>query len=498
MRAAGSALVSVAVIPWLKRPYFGLRGKYLVTVKRRPHDLVPTDGACSVAARMSAWLRASAVSAMVARSASVRARLASARAPASRRSRAATRKAVPAATAAAVTQPASATTAPRERRRAARRRRAPSARSASSSRGSITIACPQSVSITRQQSGPRGVPRPAQSACRAPRRGVRGRKRAAFPAESPARAVAAATASAAGGVPQPRTSCAAARRGCDLLRGGRVSAVEEVEPLGGGEVGAQRRVVGGGEGAERRVAARAPEDRRVGKAAAVEVQALQVAYENLRGLRVLELVDEPHEIGEPFAVHAARRDQPLAEGEERLRIEAGPGAELERRHDQLVGDRAGDAVGGREHHVVVLLEEAGHLERREVLAVLADPVVRTPVEEEKARAVAHDDVPEVARVIDPVAVLGLVGCGVVEVALEEARVRRLAADLAHRLGVVGDLAVGTEQRRGTLPAALVEHLDGRVGDRAHAAARVALAAKRADRRLGGAVELEHLQIGRAH
>src|SRR6266850_1523517 len=45
MRASGSASVSVAVRPSLNLPYFGLRGMYLVTVKRRPQDLVHADGA---------------------------------------------------------------------------------------------------------------------------------------------------------------------------------------------------------------------------------------------------------------------------------------------------------------------------------------------------------------------------------------------------------------------------------------------------------------------
>src|SRR5439155_64753 len=62
MRFFGSALVSVAVRPSSNLPYAALRGVYFVTVKRRPHDLVPTDGACSVASRIFSWLRASAES----------------------------------------------------------------------------------------------------------------------------------------------------------------------------------------------------------------------------------------------------------------------------------------------------------------------------------------------------------------------------------------------------------------------------------------------------
>ena len=63
MRDAGSAAMSVAVSPSSSRPYFGSRGRYLVTVKRRPQDFVPRAGACSVAVRMFSWLRASAASA---------------------------------------------------------------------------------------------------------------------------------------------------------------------------------------------------------------------------------------------------------------------------------------------------------------------------------------------------------------------------------------------------------------------------------------------------
>ena len=72
MREAGSAGMSVAVSPSSSRPYFGSRGRYLVTMKRRPHDLVPIVGACSVAVRMFSWLRASAASATPERAAFLR------------------------------------------------------------------------------------------------------------------------------------------------------------------------------------------------------------------------------------------------------------------------------------------------------------------------------------------------------------------------------------------------------------------------------------------
>jgi hypothetical protein len=72
----------------------------------------------------------------------------------------------------------------------------------------------------------------------------------------------------------------------------------------------------------------------------------------------------------------------------------------------------------------VLLEQPRHLGRREVLAVLADPVVGPAVEEEVALAVLDQDVAQVAGVVDAGAVLALVRPGVVEVALEQRRVRR--------------------------------------------------------------------------
>jgi hypothetical protein len=56
-------------------------------------------------------------------------------------------------------------------------------------------------------------------------------------------------------------------------------------------------------------------------------------------------------------------------------------------------------------------------------------------------------VAEVARVVDAVAELAAVGARVVEVALEEARVGGDAADLADRVVVVEDLAVGAELGR---------------------------------------------------
>src|SRR5213080_1053919 len=62
IRFFGSALVRVAVSPSSNLPYAALRGVYFVTVKRRPQDLVPTEGACSVARRIFSWLRASAES----------------------------------------------------------------------------------------------------------------------------------------------------------------------------------------------------------------------------------------------------------------------------------------------------------------------------------------------------------------------------------------------------------------------------------------------------
>src|SRR5438034_11446658 len=62
MRDFGSAFQSVEVKPVLNLPYAGSRGRYMVTVNRRPHDFVPTEGAFSVAARMFSWLRASAAS----------------------------------------------------------------------------------------------------------------------------------------------------------------------------------------------------------------------------------------------------------------------------------------------------------------------------------------------------------------------------------------------------------------------------------------------------
>src|SRR5207237_9243528 len=61
-RFFGSAWVRVAVRPSSNSPYPALRGLYFVTVKRRPQDLVPTEGACSVARRIFSWLRASAES----------------------------------------------------------------------------------------------------------------------------------------------------------------------------------------------------------------------------------------------------------------------------------------------------------------------------------------------------------------------------------------------------------------------------------------------------
>ena len=180
---------------------------------------------------------------------------------------------------------------------------------------------------------------------------------------------------------------------------------------------------------------------------AVEVHALQVAHQDLLRLRVLELRHHAHEVGEPLAVHAAAAHLSLAEVEELAPVERRARPQLQRRHDELVRDRARHAVRRGEHDVGMLLEQAGHLERGEVLAVLADPVVGPAVEEEVAASVALDHVAEVSRVVHAVAILAGVRVRVVEVALEEPGVRRDATDLADRLGVVGDLAVGIELRR---------------------------------------------------
>jgi hypothetical protein len=100
----------------------------------------------------------------------------------------------------------------------------------------------------------------------------------------------------------------------------------------------------------------------------------------------------------------------------------------------------------------VLLHEPRDLEGGEVLAVLADPVVGAAVEEEEPDAVADDDVPEVAGMVDAVAVLRGVRFGIVEVALEERRIGRDATDLADGVRVVPDLAVRSELGGRTLRA----------------------------------------------
>src|SRR5437879_492345 len=273
---------------------------------------------------------------------------------------------------------------------------------------------------------------------------------------------------------------------------GHWSAIEQLDPLAGLELTAYRLVVGDRERAVGAVAARPPEDRRIGHAAAAEVHLLQIADEDLLRVRPLEIVDETDEIGEPLAVHAAAGHLGLAVVEEVLRVEASAVLQLERRHDQLVGDGARDAVRGRELDGGMLGQDARDLRRGEVLAVFADPVVGAAVEVEVAQAIDEHDVAEVARVIDAVAVLGAVGAGVVEVALEEAGISGDAADLADGVGVVGDPAVAVERRRRALVAALVQDLHGVIRDLANAAARIGLAAEGADRGLGRAVQLEHV------
>src|SRR5687767_14081627 len=95
-------------------------------------------------------------------------------------------------------------------------------------------------------------------------------------------------------------------------------AVERVELLARRELGADLLILVGGERPVGRVPAHAEVERGVRKPIAVEVHLLQVAHEDLLGLRVLELVDDADEVGEPLAIHAAAGDLPLAEVEEAL------------------------------------------------------------------------------------------------------------------------------------------------------------------------------------
>ena len=87
------------------------------------------------------------------------------------------------------------------------------------------------------------------------------------------------------------------------------------------------------------------------------------------------------------------------------------------------------------------------------------------------------NVSQVARVINAVAVFRGIGLGIVEVALEESGVGRDAADLTNGLGVVADLAVGTELRRCAFLAALAQDLHVQIGNLADAAAWIPRAAE---------------------
>src|SRR5213080_3608381 len=138
MRFFGSALVSVAVRPSSNLPYAALRGVYFVTVKRRPHDLVPTDGACSVASRIFSWLRASAESTPLERVKDLRHSRSPCSVSPSRREDASS-------LAPNTTAPASVTHSAPFSRRVPRRRRRQSFPSDSSVRGSTTTAVSQSA-----------------------------------------------------------------------------------------------------------------------------------------------------------------------------------------------------------------------------------------------------------------------------------------------------------------------------------------------------------------
>ena len=222
------------------------------------------------------------------------------------------------------------------------------------------------------------------------------------------------------------------------------------------------------------------------------MESLQVADQHLLGLRVLELGQHAHEVREPLAIHAPVSHLLLAEVEEALGIEGRSIAQLQCGHDPLVRHRTGNPVGGGQHDVLVLLKDAGHLSSREVLAVLADPIIGSPIEEEIAAAIAHQDVAQIARVVDALAVFVGVRPGVVEVALEERRIRRRPTDLPDRVRVVQELSVCIELGRSAFVPPLVHDHDRRIRDLANAAARIRLLTKGADRRFGRAIELEHV------
>ena len=222
----------------------------------------------------------------------------------------------------------------------------------------------------------------------------------------------------------------------------------------------------------------------------IEVGVLEMTDEDLLSLGHLEAVDDPDVIGHPLRVEAAAvlsGGQPI---EGVLRVERRAFAEQERDHHLLVGDLRRHPVGRCQRHRRICEEVTAHVLGREVLAVLADPIVGATVEVQVAFLADDPDVPEVAGAVVTVTVLGVGGVGVLEVAVEEDVVRLdLPDDLADRLGVVADLAGGVDGRRRTRRAALAEHGDVGALDLADAVERVAWRHHRGYRRLGGAVDL---------
>ena len=159
--------------------------------------------------------------------------------------------------------------------------------------------------------------------------------------------------------------------------------------------------------------------------------------------------EDPHEPRSPLGAHVGLGAAELAEGG---RVEAGAGLELDRGHHLVARTGVGDGVDGHHQHTGEAVEDPLDRAGGEVLAVHADLVAGAAREVEEPVRVPVAQVAGVEALAD-VALGG--GLRVAVVALEQGGTAEVA-DLADRLGGVGEPTVGVEPRGRALAPLLVE------------------------------------------
>ena len=177
----------------------------------------------------------------------------------------------------------------------------------------------------------------------------------------------------------------------------------------------------------------------------------------------------------------------LQEGGEGLRVEPGPGPELDGRHDPVTHHGVGHGVDGGQEHVGVAGQDALDRGGREVLPVDPQPL-EVPAREVEEPGVVP--IGEVARPVHAVPHPGRRGVVVVPVALEPGS-SQLVDQLADGLARVQQPPLVVEAgRRALQPRVGVEH-DRSLGGHAQGAGRSGGRAQHRGPALGRAVVVDH-------